>query len=127
MEYGNNSLMNYTVDQIQDILSEAKQKAKNAAQAYVDDWTEKTGGNEYGEPMYCGFASVSIHGVKGNTKLGRVMKQAGMKKDYSGAWSTWNPSEWGGQSMDVKEAGAQAAANVFRSYGFRAYMNSRAD
>ena len=55
------------------------------------------------------------------------MKQAGMKKDYSGAWSIWNPSEWGGQSMDVKEAGAQAAADVFRSYGFRAYMNSRAD
>ena len=127
MEYGNNSLMNYTVDQIQDILAEAKQKAKNAAQAYVDEWTEKTGGNEYGEPMYCGFASVAIHGGKGNTKLGRVMKQAGMKKDYSGAWSIWNPSEWGGQSMDVKEAGAQAAADVFRSYGFRAYMNSRAD
>ena len=110
--------MNYTVEQIQDILAEAKQKAKNAAQTYVDEWTEKTGGNEYGEPMYCGFASVNIHGIKGNTKLGRAMKQAGIRKDFSGAFNIWNPSEWGGQSMDVKEAGAQAAADVFRNYGF---------
>ena len=77
--------------------------------------------------MYCGFASVNIHGIKGNTKLGRAMKQAGIRKDYSGAFNIWNPSEWGGQSMDVKEAGAQAAADVFRNYGFNAYMTSRAD
>jgi len=29
--------------------------------------------------------------------------------------------------MDVKEAGAQAAAQVFKNYGFTAYMGSRAD
>ena len=31
-------MQDYTVDQIQDIVTEAKQAAKNAAQAYVDDW-----------------------------------------------------------------------------------------
>ena len=46
-------MQDYTLDQIQDIVTEAKQAAKNAAQAYVDDWRAKTGGNQYGEPMYC--------------------------------------------------------------------------
>ena len=108
-------------------MVEAKTAAKQAAQAYVDDWTQKTGGNEYGEPMYCGFASTNIYGIKGNTKAGRAMKAAGLSKNYEGAYSIWNPSEWGGQSMDVKEAGAQACADVFRKYGFTAYMSSRAD
>ena len=91
------------------------------------DWVEKTGGNQYGEPMYCGFASTKIYGVKGNTKLGKAFKAAGIEKDYSGAYSIWNPSGHAGQSMDVKEVGAQACAQVFKNYGFTAYMDSRAD
>ena len=35
--------MNFTLDQIQDIVTEAKQAARNASQAYVDDWKAKTG------------------------------------------------------------------------------------
>ena len=120
-------MQDYTLDQIQDIVTEAKQAAKNAAHAYVEDWKAKTGGNQYGEPMYCGFASTKIYGVKASTKLGKAFKAAGITKDYSGAFSIWNPSEWPGQSMDVKEAGAQACADVFRKYGFRSYMDSRAD
>ena len=117
----------YDADAIRNILAEAKQAAKVAAQAFQDDWNEKTGGNEYGEPMYCGFASTKIYGVRGNTKLGKAFKAAGIEKDYSGAYSIWNPSEHRGQSMDVKEVGAQACAQVFKNYGFRAYMDSRAD
>ena len=120
-------MQNYTADQIQDIVTEAKQAAKNAAHAYVEDWKAKTGGNQYGEPMYCGFASTKIYGVKASTKLGKAFKAAGITKDYSGAFSIWNPSEWPGQSMDVKEAGAQACADVFRKYGCKSYMDSRAD
>jgi hypothetical protein len=119
--------MQYTVEQIKDIVTEAKTAAKSAAEQYVADWKSKTGGNQYGEPMYCGFASCNIYGVRGNTKLGRAMKAAGLDKNWEGAYSIWNPSEWGGQSMDVKEAGAQACADVFRKYGFNAYMSSRAD
>jgi len=117
----------YDADAIRNILAEAKQAAKVAAQAFLDDWRAKTGGNEYGEPMYCGFASTKIYGVRGNTKLGKAFKAAGIEKDYSGAYSIWNPSGHPGQSMDAKEVGAQACAQVFKNYGFRAYMDSRAD
>ena len=44
---------------IQDIHVEAKQAAKNAVSKFLTEWNEKTGGNEYGEPMYCGFAWVT--------------------------------------------------------------------
>ena len=117
----------YDAEAIRNILAEAKQAARIAAQSFLDDWNAKTGGNEYGEPMYCGFASTKIYDVKGNTKLGKAFKAAGIEKDYSGAYSIWNPSEHRGQSMDVKEVGAQACAQVFKNYGFRAYTDSRAD
>ena len=117
----------YTASDVQAIKQEAIESAQKAAVEFLADWNAKTGGNEYGEPMYCGFASTKIYGVKGNTKLGKAFKQAGLEKDYSGAYSIWNPSGHGGQSMDVKEVGAQACADVFRKYGFTAYMESRAD
>ena len=117
----------YTVDDVRAILAESKEAAQIAVKTFLDDWNEKTGGNQYGEPMYCGFASTKIYGVKGNTKLGKAFRAAGIEKDYSGAYSIWNPSEHRGQSMDVKEVGAQACAQVFKNYGFTAYMDSRAD
>jgi hypothetical protein len=117
----------YDAQAIRSILAEAKRAAARASQEWVQDWKARTGGNEYGEPMYCGFASTKIYGVKGNTKLGKAFKAAGIEKDYSGAYSIWNPSGWAGQSMDVKEVGAQACADVFKQYGFKAYMDSRAD
>ena len=117
----------YDAQAIRSILAEAKRAAARASQEWVQDWKARTGGNEYGEPMYCGFASTKIYGVRGNTKLGKAFKAAGIEKDYSGAYSIWNPSEHRGQSMDVKEVGAQACADVFKQYGFKAYMDSRAD
>ena len=117
----------YTVEDLKTIMQEAKTAAAIAAQSFLDDWNASTGGNQYGEPMYCGFAWVNIYGVKGNTKLGRAMKTAGYTKDYTGAYQIYNPAGYGGQSMDVKEAGARAAALVFEQYGFKAYMGSRAD
>ena len=117
----------YTVEDLKTIMQEAKTAAAIAAQSFLDDWNASTGGNQYGEPMYCGFAWVNIYKIKGNTKLGRAMKQAGYTKDYTGAYQIYNPAGYGGQSMDVKEAGARAAALVFEQYGFKAYMGSRAD
>ena len=117
----------YTVEDLKTIMQEARSAAATAAQSYLDDWNASTGGNQYGEPMYCGFAWVNIYGVKGNTKLGRAMKSAAYEKDYTGAYQIYNPAGYGGQSMDVKEHGARAAALVFEHYGFRAYMGSRAD
>jgi hypothetical protein len=121
------------------IALEMRTAASEAARDYVSEWTRTTGGNSYGEPAYCGFAWVTVYPKfqhRGNTRLGRaeraefntVMTQLGGRLDYTGrAYQIWNPSGWAGQSMDAKEAGASAAADVLRSYGFTAYMNSRAD
>tara|TARA_B110000908_G_scaffold146482_1_gene177479 strand:+ start:2164 stop:2454 length:291 start_codon:yes stop_codon:yes gene_type:complete len=65
--------------------------------------------------------------IKGNTKLGKRVKAAGLTQDYTKAYSIWNPGQYHGQSMDVKEAGARAYANVLTAYGFRASAGSRAD
>ena len=127
--------MNTTVDtlNITAVAQEIRTAASDAARDYVREWTAKTGGNAYGEPMYCGFAWVTVYPKhKGNTKLGKaeraVLELLGMRKDYTGrAYQLYNPSGWAGQSMDVKERGATAAALVLRKYGFTAYAESRAD
>ena len=116
-----------TVEDIQNIVAEAKTAAASAAAKFLAEWTEGTGGNEYGEPMYCGFAWINIYGIKGNTKLGKRFKAAGVERSYDGSLQIYNPSGHRGQSMDVKEAGAEAAAAVFTKYGFKCYAGSRAD
>ena len=118
---------NLTVDDITAIVAEAKAEAAVAAHTWLAKWKEGTGGNEYGEPMYCGFAWINIYGIKGNTKLGKRFKAAGVERSYDGSLQIYNPSGHRGQSMDVKEAGAEAAANVFTKYGFKCYAGSRAD
>jgi hypothetical protein len=39
----------------------------------------------------------------------------------------WSPGGYNGKSMDIKEAGASAYAEVLSKYGFKAYCGSRAD
>ena len=112
------TLNDYTVEDIQNIVALAKAEAYGAAMTHIDT---------YGEQAYCGFAWVNIWGIKGNTKLGKRMKAAGLDKDYQGAYSIWNPSSLGTQCMSTKEAGARAAAEVFKAYGFTCYAGSRAD
>ena len=80
----------------------------------------------HGEPGYCGFAWVVVR-EKASTKLGRALKQLGFRKEYSGGLSLWNPGGSGTQSMDIKEAGAEAYAEVLRKFGINAYACSRAD
>ena len=112
------NLNDYTVADLIVIKEAALQHARDAAEASVE---------ANGELGYCGFAWINIYGIKGSTKLGRRMKQAGFEKDYSGAYSIWNPSGLGTQCMSTKEAGAYAAAKVFSAAGFTAYAGSRAD
>jgi hypothetical protein len=113
--------MEYTVEQIKDIVAEAKAEARKAADEFFQ--TKLNGQDQYA----CGFAWVNIYGVKGNTKLGKTLKAAGLRQDYSKAFSIWNPSEHPCQNIDTKEAGALAAQKVFEKYGFRAYAGSRLD
>ena len=112
------TLNDYTVEDLKTIKAAALQHAKDAAVAHIE---------QYGEQWYCGFAWVNIWDIKGNTKLGKRMKAAGFEKDYTGAYSIWNPSGLGTQCMSTKEAGASAAAQVFKAAGFKCSAGSRAD
>ena len=113
---------------ILDIHTEATQNAKNAVGSFLDDWNTKTGGNEYGEPMYCGFAWVDVSVDRTNSREAKALESVGFRKSYRPKTMTlWDPAKHNGQSMDCKEVGAQAYAEVLRKYGYRAYMGSRAD
>lgn len=107
------------------VVNEMLEQAAEVAEAKL---------REIGRDRYaCGFAWVTIYPEhKGNTTAGRaerkVIEAMGFRKDHTGkAYEYWNPSKWGGQNVDVKEAGARAAANVLRKYGFKAYAGSRLD
>ncbi len=113
--------MNYTQEQINDIVAEAQTAAKQAAMEFFYD---RLGGKDQ---YACGFAWTNIYKVKGNTKLGKMLKAAGVRQDYTKAFQIWNPSGMHCQNVDTLEAGAEAAARVFQKYGFEACAGSRLD
>lgn len=113
--------MDYTVEQVNNIVIEAKQAAEQAARKFFQ---EKLGGKDQ---YSCGFAWVDIFGIKGNTRIGKAFTAAGVRKSYTGSYQIWNPAGLGVQNIDTLEAGAEAAAKVFEKYGFRAYAGSRLD
>ena len=110
-----------TPEQVPQIVAEAQQAAHQAASKF---FKEKLGGHDQ---FACGFAWVSIYGVKGNTRVGKALSSVGVTKAYGGGLQMWNPSNFGCQNVDTLYAGAEAAAKVFTKYGFRAYASSRLD
>jgi len=112
--------MNYTVEQIKDIITEATQAGRVAAA----DAYERNGNTDWDA---CGFAWVNIWGVKGNTRLGKALKAAGIEQDYTRAFSIWGGKFYSGQSISIKEAACAAARDVFKRYGFDATVGSRLD
>ena len=114
-------MTDYTVDQLKTIVREALDAASLAASIFFNT---KLDGVDSGA---CGFTWVNIYGVKGNSKLGRALKAAGVEQDYNRAFQIWNPSKFPCQNIDTLEAGAIAAANVFKKYGFDARAGSRLD
>ena len=113
--------LNYTPEQVTSIVAEAKQAARVAAERFFQ---ERLGGVDQ---FSCGFAWTDIFGIKGNTKLGKALAAAGVRKSYTGSYQIWNPAGLGVQNIDTLEAGAEAAAKVFERYGFQAYAGSRLD
>ena len=112
---------------VQMIHAEATSAARAAVAKMLDEWNASTGGNQYGEPMYCGFAWVDVK-VRSNSKLGKALQAVGFRKSWQGGvLQLWDPAQHRGQSMDCKEVGASAYASVWRSYGVDMYMGSRAD
>jgi hypothetical protein len=87
---------------------------------------EKAFREKYGEPFYCGFAWVNI--TPGNSPMANHLKKIGeARKSYDKGVDVWNPGKSYTQSMDIKEAGASAFAEVMRKYGIKAQARSRAD
>lgn len=107
-----------TQEAVNEIVAEAMAEARKAALDFLA---------KHGDRDCCGFAWTNIYGVKGNTRLGKMLKAAGVRQDYTKAFQLWNPAKVPTQSLNVLEAGAQAAADVFRRYGFEAYAGSRLD
>jgi hypothetical protein len=110
--------MNFTQEQVNAIVQEALTEAQKAGRAALA---------QYGDRDACGFAWTSIYKVRGNTKLGKMLTAAGVRQGYDRSFRLWNPSGLDVQSMGILEAGAGAAAEVFRRHGFTAYADSRMD
>ena len=85
--------------------------------------------NEIGGDRYaCGFAWVDVYVDRTNSKVAKELIAAGFRKDYKPkCLSFWNPGQLGVQNIDIKEAGAEAAANFLRRLGLNAYAGSRLD
>ena len=102
--------------------------ARKVAIKAVDDFVAK-----HGEPMYCGFASVSIHPARG--RFVSFMKKAGIgDKGYGGGYriSYYDimPQDHqyrSTQSLDIKEVSTETFRDELRKYGMTVYADSRAD
>ena len=102
--------------------------ARKVAIKAVDDFVAK-----HGEPMYCGFANVSIHPARG--RFVSFMKKADIgDKGYGGGYRISyydimpNDHQYRStQSMDIKEIACEAFRDELRKYGLTVYAESRAD
>ena len=102
--------------------------ARKVAIKAVDEFTAK-----HGEPMYCGFANVSIHPARG--KFVSFMKKAdigssGFRGGYRISYYDIMPNDHQyrtTQSMSIKEEACDAFAGELKKYGLTVYSESRAD
>ena len=84
------------------------------------------------EPMYCGFANVSIHPARGPFVSWCKKMNIG-SNGYGGGWRIsyydfMNDHQYKHtQSMDIKEVAMNAVSSYFESLGITAYAESRAD
>ena len=85
------------------------------------------------EPMYCGFANVSIHPARG--RFVNIMKKAGIgdsgfRGGYRISYYDIMPQDHKyarTQSLDIKEIATEAFRDELRKYGLTVYAESRAD
>ena len=122
----NKDLLKFNAEGIQpaDMFINARNKAVEAVDKFME-------GRE--EPMYCGFANVSIHPARG--RFVNILKKAGIgDKGYRGGYRIsyydimpqdhrWRHC----QSLDIKEIACEAFRDELRKYGLTVYAESRAD
>ena len=102
--------------------------ARKVAIKAVDEYVKK-----YGEPLYCGFANVSIRPARG--RFVSYLKKADVgSKGYGGGYriSYYDimPQDHQyrhTQSLDIKEVATEAFRDELRKYGMTVYAESRAD
>lgn len=114
------------VQQLKAMVVEAQDAAYAAAERFENEHFPNGGWGA------CGFAWTNLYEhngqrIKGNTKIGRALKAAGVEQSWDRTFQIWNPSRYPTQNVDTLEAGARAAADVFKQYGFTAYAGSRLD
>ena len=122
----NKDLLKFNAEGIQpaDMFINARNKAVEAVDKFME-------GRE--EPMYCGFANVSIHPAKG--RFIKILKGAGIgDKGFRGGYriSYYDimPQDHQyrmTQSMSIKEEACEAFRDELRKYGLTVYAESRAD
>ena len=115
-----------TTADLVNIVAEAQREAFAAANTFFQD--KLNGVDQFA----CGFAWVDLYQfdgkkIRGNSKIGKALKEAGVRQDYTRTFQLWNPSKFPCQNVDTLEVGARAAADVFKKYGFVAYAGSRLD
>ena len=108
------------IEQIAPTVHAAKAKASQATRAFLD---------KHGDHDSCGFAWVTVYGVKLSTKVGKAFAAAGFSKAYGGGIQLWNPSGNHTQSINAKEKGAEAFVEHLRTVfpGIDASAGSRMD
>ena len=102
--------------------------ARKVAVKAVDDYMK-----DKEEPLYCGFASVSIHPARG--KFVKFMKNAGIGDNgYRGGYRIsyydimpLRHQYRTTQSLDIKEVATEAFRDELRKYGMTVNADSRAD
>jgi hypothetical protein len=109
-----------------DVIVEAKTAARHAASKFFAEKMNNVDGG------CCGFAWVNLYKFEGKkldgrSKVAKMLKEAGVRQNWERVFEIWNPSNFPCQNIDTLEAGARAAAEVFRKYGFEAYAGSRLD
>ena len=113
-------------EELKKIIASAKINAWIASDAFFHD---KLNGND---SFPCGFAWVELRTyqgkkIDGRSKIARILKEAGINQNWNRVFYLWNPAEFGCQNVDTLEAGATAAADVFKKHGFGAEACSRLD
>jgi hypothetical protein len=107
------------LDTLASVLDTAQAQARKATEDFLA---------KHGDRDACGFAWVNVYDVRSNSRVGKVLAQAGFKKAYGGGLQLWNPSGSWTQCITAKEVGAQAYADVLRAAGIeKAYAGSRMD
>jgi len=112
--------------ELENIIHTATNAAYRAADTYFHD--ELGGVDQYA----CGFAWVELISYKGQkitgrSRLGRMLKELGVRQDHARVFYIWNPASYPVQNVDTLEAGARAAAEVFKRAGFEAVSVYRLD